>query len=146
MQYLIAIRFKQNDSKSLENTFPDLLMWTSSHRYWALYLSLLHRQNRNIANTKTEIVILSSVKRDDCISSWLVEVPPVYDSCVDEGGSIFLPTNGRVSQVYDYGEQRVAFISLRRVIIIALQIYGLLLERTYQQSACHFSYYLMHYW
>lgn len=49
-------------------------------------------------------------------------------------GSIFLPTNGRVSQVYDYGEQRVAFISLRRVIIIALQIYGLLLERTYQQE------------
>lgn len=53
-------------------------------------------------------------------------------------GSIFLPTNGRVSQVYDYGEQRVAFISLRRVIIIALQIYGLLLERTYQQECLSF--------
>lgn len=86
-----------------------------------------------------------------CKERWLhIKLVGWSTSCVlllcGERRGIFLPTNGRVSQVYDYGEQRVAFISQRRVIIIALQIYGLLLERTYQQSACHFSCHLMHYW
>ena len=106
-------------------------------------LLIIHNwYNREISHIKPATVHLRPVREEVAYQAgWL-------EHCCEWllwgwGGdrkAFFYPANGRLSQVYDYGEQRVAFISLRRIIIIALQIHGVLLERTYEQSACHFSY------